>query len=249
MEHLKLALEPKLGKLDGVVSGFSTRRGGVSTGKFASLNLGANTGDQEEAIRANRTLFFGSFGVDPHRLAVAEQVHGNRVAFADKPGLYPNVDGLVTDRTGLALAIAAADCAAVLLLEPTARIIGACHSGWRGTAANIVGETIHVMKNAGANPSRMLAYVGPSVSAANFEVGDEVAAMFDARYVSRPDHGRRAHVDLKAALHDQLLSSGIDRLALEIAPYCTYERTGDFYSYRAEAGKTGRMMGFIMLVG
>ena len=243
----RLHLIPRLAQISRVTAAFSTRHGGVSGGPFESLNLGAKTGDDPARVRENRQRFFGSFGVDVEQVARAEQVHGAAVTSIDRAGRVDGVDGLVTRVPDVALAIATADCAAVLLVDPTARVVGACHSGWRGTQQNIARNTVSQMVRLGAEPERLLAYVSPCISADRFEVGEEVATQFDAKYVSHPDEGGRPHVDLKAVIRDQLLEEGLNADEIEVSPLCTFERTDLFYSYRAESGSTGRMMGFIML--
>ncbi|HEX7070283.1 MAG TPA: peptidoglycan editing factor PgeF [Rhodothermales bacterium] len=240
-------IRPRLSRLPGVVAAFSTRRGGASTAPFASLNLGLRLAGEDEQVYGNLARFFGEFGIDPEQIATAEQVHGAGVARVSTPGKYAGVDALVTDVTGLPLCIATADCAAVLLADPQARAVGACHSGWRGTVANIVSNTVHEMTALGAERGRIQAFVSPCISAANFEVGEEVAAQFDPRYVIRHESYARPHVDLKAVLRDQMEDAGIPAPAMEFSPFCTVEHTDLFYSYRAEGGRTGRMLGFVML--
>lgn len=226
---------------------FSTRNGGVSEGEYSTLNLGGSTQDRPERVRTNRQRFFGTFGVSLQQLALAEQVHGAEVAQVAAPGRFPGVDALVTDQPGIALAIATADCAAVLLVDPDASVIGACHSGWRGTRGNVVGATIKAMSDLGADTERIHAFVSPCISARNFEVGEEVAAQFNPVYVSLPHAGARPHVDLKAVIRDQLLDLGVQANAIEVSSHCTVDRSDLFFSYRAEGGKTGRMLGFIAI--
>src|SRR5690554_955558 len=110
-------LRPRLAERDGVVAAYSTRLGGASDPPYGSLNLGGRTGDSKHAVISNRRAFFGAFSLAPEQVAFAEQVHGGEVAFVDRPGVHPAVDGLVTRHEGIALAIAAADCAAVLLVD------------------------------------------------------------------------------------------------------------------------------------
>ncbi|WP_420455924.1 polyphenol oxidase family protein [Rubrivirga sp.] len=179
-------------------------------------------------------------------MAVASvgQVHGADVAVVQEPGHVPEHDGLVTDRPGLALSVVAADCAVVLLADAEAGVVGACHSGWRGTVAGIVGETVWAMRELGAEPGRTQAYLAPCISTAAFEVGEEVASQFDPAVVMRRPEWPRPHVDLRSDLVRQLSEAGVGRT--EVAPGCTVS-DGRFYSYRGEAGTTGRMLGFVGL--
>jgi YfiH family protein len=178
-------------------------------------------------------------------VACAGQVHGNAVAAVREGGRVPEHDGLVTDRADLLLTVLSADCALVLLADPEAGVVGACHSGWRGTAANVVQRTVDAMARLGAGAGRTRAYVGPCISAEAFEVGEEVAAAFEADYVVRRPEWPRPHVDLKAAVAAQLRAAGVPEAATEVDAACTASDLGRFYSYRAEGGTAGRLIGFI----
>ena len=229
----------------GVVAGFSTRRGGVSEGPYASLNLGLSTGDARARVLENRRRLFASVGFTPEQLALAGQVHGDQIEEVAGPSLVPDVDGLVTRQPGVLLCIGAADCAAVLLADAEAGVVGACHAGWRGAAAGIAEQIVVRMAERGARPTQMHAYVSPCISAERFEVGPEVAAQFDAPFVARAARWEKPHVDLKAAVAAQLRGAGVPAEAVEVSPRCTRSAPDEFFSYRASGGVTGRMMGFI----
>lgn len=234
-----------LNALGKVVAGFSTRHGGVSTKPYDSLNLGLSTEDTKEKVLENRKRLFEAAGFSVDALAITGQVHGDEVLEVDEPGLYVGYDGLITRKKGLLLCLSAADCASVLLVDQKRELIGACHSGWRGTVANITGKTISMMLERGADPASLLAYVSPCISKDHFEVGWEVANQFDDLYIHRIPGKEKPHVDLKAALKEQLLKAGVASKNIEISPYCTVGEKNHFFSYRAEHGKTGRMMGFV----
>lgn len=182
-------------------------------------------------------------------MAVASvgQVHGARVAVVREAGHVPDHDALVTDRRGLLLTTVAADCALVLLADAEAGVAGACHSGWRGTVAGIVGATVEAMAALGADAGRMRAYVAPCISAEAFEVGEEVAAQFGAHAVIRRDEWPRPHVDLRADLARQLGAAGVAGDRAEVSTACTVGEPSRFFSYRAEAGTPGRMIGYVGL--
>ncbi len=180
-------------------------------------------------------------------VAVTEQVHEATVAHVTAPGRASRTDGLVTATPGLLLSVYAADCALVLLADAEAAVVGACHSGWRGTVAGIAGETVRAMQRLGAAPGRMRAHVGPCISAEAFEVGEEVAAEFDAAHVVRRPEWPRPHVDLRAAIAAQLRAADVPASQTELSDACTVREPERFYSYRGEAGTPGRMMGLIGL--
>lgn len=175
-------------------------------------------------------------------VASVGQVHGSAVAVVHEAGHVPAHDGLVTGVPGLLLTVVAADCGLVLLGDPEAGVVGACHSGWRGTVAGVVGETIRAMARLGAEPGRTRAYLGPCIAVGAFEVGEEVAAQFDGAAVARRPEWPRPHVDLKAELRRQLAEAGVTQVEVDEA--CTVAHNGRFYSYRVEGERAGRIIGF-----
>jgi len=229
-----------------VSAGFSTRHGGVSTGAYDSLNLGRSTDDAEANVQTNRQRFAQALGFSADQMAIAGQVHGSTVRVVEAPGLYRGVDALVTATPGLLLSMSAADCAAVLFADAEAQVVGACHAGWRGTVAEIAAKTIAQMIALGASAKRIQAYISPCISQANFEVGEEVAAHFAETFVDRSR--AKPHADIKGTLVTQLIQAGIPEAHIEVSPHCTYGEVADFFSYRAEHGITGRLMGGIGLM-
>jgi YfiH family protein len=228
-----------------LVAGFSTRHGGGSGGPYASLNLGLSVGDDAAQVRENRRRLFEAVGFSTGQLALAGQVHGAKVREVVEAGVYRGYDAMVTRRPGLLLCISAADCAAVLLADAEARVVGACHAGWRGTVAGVVGRTVAAMTRLGAAPSRLRAYVGPCISAEHFEVGPEVARQFAPAFVRQLPGQEKPRVDLKAAIAAQLEEAGLAPERVEVSPHCTFAEADMFFSHRAGKGQAGRMMGFI----
>ncbi len=234
----------RLGGLPGVVAAFTTRDGGVSAAPFGSLNLGFSTGDAPDAVTENRRRVAHAMGFEAEQMAIAGQVHGDTIQYVDRGGLYPRCDSLVTDTRGILLCMMAADCASVLLADAEAGVIGACHSGWRGTVARISAQTVAAMTERGADPSRIRAYVSPCIGVERFEVGEEVAAEFAPEFVDRVSYAK-PHVDLKAAIRAQLLEAGVPSSQVQVDAHCTHTHADRFFSYRLENGQTGRMMGVI----
>ncbi len=232
--------------LPGVIAGFSTRAGGVSKSPFDTLNLGFSTGDDEAAVQENRRRFLAALGFAPEHLATVGQVHGVDVATRTEPGHVERTDGHVTDRRGLALGILVADCGAVLLADAEAGVVAACHAGWRGTVGGIPIMTVEAMRKLGAEPERMRAWVSPCIGPDDFEVGAEVAQQFDDAQVLHRDGWAKSHIDLSGAIVTQLLKMGLDEAHIEVEACSTFD-TERFFSYRADGGTTGRMMGVIGL--
>ena len=231
--------------VDTLVAGFTTRQGGVSAPPYDTLNLGLHTGDDPDRVRANRERMCAALDMPPDGMVTAEQVHDDHVEVVEAPVQVPQCDGFVTTTPGLLLCIHTADCAAVLLADPEAGVLGACHAGWRGAVARIPTRTVRTMRREGAHPRRMRAYVSPCISAERFEVGPEVAAQFDDAFVRHPPGADRPHVDLKADIEAQLRAAGLPAARIDVSPHCTMSDTERFFSYRAAGGRTGRMIGGI----
>jgi YfiH family protein len=177
--------------------------------------------------------------------AGVRQVHSAHVATVSGPGIVVDHDALVTDCADLLLTVVAADCALVLLADAEAGVVGACHSGWRGTVARIAPATVEAMVALGARPARTLAWVAPCISTDAFEVGEEVAEQFPSSTVHRRAEWPRPHVDLRAALSSQLREAGLTALNVESDPGCPVLEVDRFHSYRAEGPAAGRMVGYI----
>ena len=213
---------------------FLTRRGGVSTGLYASLNCGRGSDDDPGAVARNRAFAAGAVGAEPGALVTVHQVHSARAVTARAPGPAEEADALVTDRPGLALGVLTADCAPVLLVDIEAGVVGAAHAGWRGALAGVVEATVEAMATLGAEPSRTTAAVGPCIGPAAYEIGDE----FEARFLAAdPAHARfferaegRARFDLPAYVLGRLAAAGVGRA--EWTGHCTYTDEGRFFSHR-----------------
>ena len=242
-------IEPELVKSDEGVRAWFTLKNkqyGLAKNKIQGLNLAFNTSEQKEIIAQNRLALLDHLKVDPDWVAYADQVHSNRIQVVTQGGTYPSTDGLITQIPGLTLSIQVADCAAVLLWDSANKVIGALHAGWRGAVGDIVPKGIEMMIGQGANPQKIKAFVSPCLSLKNFEVGQEVAEQFPARFVDYESF-RKPHVDLKNYLRHQMEASDILTSNIEIHDDCTIEQEDDFYSYRREGKKSGRMMGLIQI--
>ena len=225
--------------IPGLVAGVSTRHGGLSEYPYSSLNLGIHTDDTPEIIEQNVALFCEDLGISPADLARSYQVHGDKIWVTGRAGYQSGFDAMVSVQPGVFAGVGIADCTPILLADPVTRVCAAVHAGWKGTVAKIVEKTAkRMIENRGSNPSDIHAYIGPCISLAHFEVGDEVAAQFDE--VFKSSKGAKWHVDLKAANAAQLQALGIQQL--ERDPSCTVENNADFFSHRNEKRLTGRML-------
>lgn len=214
--------------------------------QIAGLNLGFNTDEKSQVIERNRSVLLKELNIPREYIAYADQVHGTRVQTVTEGGTYPDTDALVTQITGLALAIQVADCAAVLLADDKQQIIGAAHAGWRGAVGDILPNTINSMIDLGAQADHIKAFVSPCISLQHFEVGQEVAEQFPDRFVDY-ENFVKPHVDLKDFIEFQLGEMGLAKSNIEIHPGCTVTEDQHYYSYRREHEKSGRMLGIIRL--
>jgi len=247
---------PLLAALPGVRHAFFTRRGGVSTGVYESLNTGPGSDDDPEAVQENRARAAAVFGVGPGRLLTAYQIHSAEVVTADAPWTErPRADGVVTATPGLVCGALAADCAPVLIADPEARVVAAVHAGWRGALGGVVQAAVAAMTSLGAQPSRMVAAVGPCIGPASYEVGEEFLAAFQAgdpdsaRFFSPATRPDKRLFDLPGFVLSRLSAAGV--FNTEWAGRDTYAQPEDFYSnrravHRGEVGY-GRLLSAIML--
>lgn len=241
----------------GFVNGFSTRLGGVSPFPSGDLNLAGFNEDSAENIYENRRRFLRAFDGDM-KLAMVWQVHGDRVktidSIEDIGDSEEHADAVASNIAGILAGAKTADCVPVLIGDPSSGAFAAVHAGWRGTVKSIVVKAIKVLNEKyGADPSKMIAAIGPAALCENYEIGEDVMAAFaesfenSERYFTATREGH-ALVDLHAANRDQLLSVGVEEQNIYLAPFCTMERTDLFFSYRREKqtnGKTGRLLSVI----
>ncbi|MEM6995570.1 MAG: polyphenol oxidase family protein [Myxococcota bacterium] len=233
---------PLLSQIPGLVHGFSDREGGVSEGRYASLNLGAKWGDGPAAVRENHRRLASAAGYDEAALRRVVQVHGATVLPSAESG--GEADGLWCRRSeACVVSIMTADCVPILLADRDGRFAAAVHSGWRGTVANIAGEAVAGLVREGARAGSLVAAIGPCIEQAAFEVGEEVAAQFEPRFVMRRD-GAKPHVDLVATVRAQLVAAGLPPEAVDRVGGCTHTHPERWFSYRRDGAGIGQMLSF-----
>jgi polyphenol oxidase len=223
--------------LAGVPHGFLGRRGGVSVGELAGLNVGYGSSDDRSAVDENRRLAIAAV-LPGAELATVHQVHSADVVYVERPwpqGKRPRADAMVTDRPSLLLGILTADCAPVLLADAEAGVIGAAHAGWRGALAGVTDSTIVAMGELGAGRGRIRAAVGPCIGPASYEVDQSFRDRFveDDRANGQfflDGLGGKPHFDLPSYVEHRLRSAGIAEV--EMLRFDTYADPDRFYSYR-----------------
>jgi YfiH family protein len=231
--------------------GFSTRRGGVSGGAYASLNLGLSTGDQPRHVEENRIRFLSLFGAGKAQTCGLSQVHSDRVIKAEASWFDLEADGSVTNNPELLLVISGADCFPLLFFDPVKGAVGAAHCGWRGSLAGIAANVVLAMAaHYGSSPKSIRVAIGPGIRGPCYEVSAEVAESFFQRgfppAVAKPD-GNRYRLDLVGANRDALQKVGVLEANIWDSGLCTHCDNTRFYSYRRDGSKTGRLWAAIRL--
>jgi YfiH family protein len=228
----------------------TTRHGGVSAGRYATLNLSFAVGDEAAHVRENRRRVAAVLGADLSAFVFAAQVHGSRaevVSAADRgrgtlaadDAIGP-ADALVTAVPGTVLAILVADCVPIVLYDAAAHVLACVHAGWRGTVARTPQAALAAMRSLGTRPRDVIAGIGPSVAPGSYQVGEEVASAAReafgerARALLRAAGPERWLFDLPAANRHALRAAGVPDSQIHVAAIPTGPGPGLFFSHRAE---------------
>ena len=246
----------RAGALEEVRHGFLGRRGGVSQGVCAGLNVGLGSDDDRDAIQANRRLAIGAVAPGA-RLVTLHQVHSPTAIQATAPwpdNSRPHADAMATDRPGLALAILTADCAPILFADGAAGVIGAAHAGWKGALGGVVEAAVAEMEKLGADRGRIAAAIGPCIARKSYEVDDGFLRRFaeadpaNERFFT-PGRAGHHQFDIEAYVLARLAQAGVTRA--EALGLDTYSDPDRFFSYRRATHKGeptyGRQISLIAL--
>lgn len=239
----------------GFVHAFFTRRGGVSEGTFGALNVSPEVGDIAENVAENRRRGARVLGLDVDRLYMPRQVHGKAVIALDATRAASEIaatpaDALIASEPLIGCGVRTADCVPILLADLTTRRVAAVHAGWRGVVDRILAAVVAQMAAQGSRPEALIAAIGPHISLAAFEVGEEVAVQLEA--ASRAEgavvrsQGRKPHAALAAIVRSQLEELGLLPEHVEQVPGCTFEDSASFFSYRRDGHASGRMLSAIV---
>jgi len=232
--------------------GIFTRLGGTSPNPWKSLNMGGTVGDEIGRVAQNRQFAFDALRLDSKSLFDAWQVHSTTVALAVAPrGCntdYQKADIILTDQPHITLMMRFADCTPILLHDPVKKVIGLVHAGWMGTvkmAAKVAVEAI--VENYGSKPEDIRAAIGPSIGPDHYQIGADVAGEVrktfgENDHVLEKQMDGKFHFDLWEGNRLLLQNAGVKEI--EVAGLCTACNLGDWFSHRAEKGKTGRF-GFL----
>jgi YfiH family protein len=232
-----------------------TRQGGVSPAPWDSLNVGGTVGDEVERVRENRTRSFAALGRSIDSLFDVWQVHSADAVYAEAPRPpdedHYKADIILTDKPEVTLYMRFADCVPILFHDPKKGVVAITHAGWMGTVRGASAATVKAMqKKYDSQPKDILAAIGPSIGVDHYEVGQDVISQVeqtfgaDAKKLIEVRDGK-TYLDLWAANQIQLEKSGVEQI--EVAGLCTACHLDDWFSHRAEKGKTGRFGAMIAL--
>lgn len=246
--------------------GFSTRYGGVSDGIYKSMNLSFSQGDDERCVLKNHGIMAKTMGVELADMVYSHQTHTTNVlrVTREHAGMgftvtrnFHDVDGFVTDVPGLMLVTAYADCVPLYFADTRLHVIGLSHSGWRGTVNNMAQATVDKMSyEFGSRPCDIAAFIGPSICASCYEIGDDVAQNFRDRYGAESEKiltkkeaasEDKYYLNLHAANRINMLNAGISPQNIHVTDICTCCNPELLFSHRASKGKRGGLCGYMMI--
>jgi YfiH family protein len=232
-----------------------TRHGGVSRAPWSSLNIGGTVGDDAEAVQRNVRLVYETLELDVQKACEVWQVHSADAVVAEGPipgrRWLARADAMVTNKPGVPLLMRFADCVPILFYDSVHHVVGIAHAGWRGTVAQVVVSTVRAMQDAfGTRAEEVQAGIGPSIGPDHYQVGPEVVEAVMQSFGTTQDLIRQTkdgstYLDLWASNRLALERIGVH--SIEAANICTASNIVDFYSHRAEQGKTGRFGAVVAL--
>ncbi len=252
-----LLKSPQLTAIPGLIHGFSTREGGVSSAPWHSLNLGEALGDTPANLKENLWRFCTKLELSgPETLFQVGQVHGNRVQKAPFAG-SEQADALFCQQPGVAIAVRTADCLPLLMVACNsagqAEAVAAVHAGWRGAVGGVIENTLQTFFGAGFTPHQLKVALGPCIGFEAFEVGEEVIEAAVATTKKVPRHRAKENgkwlLDLSDLGLQIVLEQGLLRENIELIDRCTHSDPELFFSHRRDHGKTGRHLSLISISG
>lgn len=229
-----------------IVFGFSTKIGLNRPAPFY-FNMSLTVGDDEILVRQNRESFFNQLGLTTANVAIQKQIHSDIITEVSCGGLVGESDALITKNKGIGLAISSADCVPIFIYDRQNEIVVGIHSGWRGTQKQVLKKTLAKLESEfKSKPENLFAYIGPSVSLLNYEIGDEVAVQFDKKYILEQD--KKLFLDVVKVNLDFLTDFGMELKQIEVSPLCSYKENKLLHSYRRDGVNSGRALGVIAMM-
>ena len=255
---------PSFDRTGKVHHAFSTRRGGMSQGFYASLNLGFKRGDDAQTVMRNFQRMSQATGIYCGDMVFSDQVHGDRILYVDqqyrgsgilKQPMLEQVDGLITDKKHVALVPFHADCVPLFFLDPVREVIGLAHAGWKGTLKKIGASMVRRMQeDHGCVPADILVGIGPSIGPCCFEVGEDVYRPFREAFPAQAGSlllpaatEDKRYLDLWQANEAALLEAGITQAHITVTDLCTKCHPDYYFSHRFAGSRRGTQAAFLEL--
>ena len=237
-----------------IIHGFTTRKGGVSTGEYKSMSLSPFRGDDISCVKKNEQILCEALGLDIKKLTSTKQEHTDKVRLVKKEDAgrgvhFPwdeGVDGVITLEKNLPLICYSADCVPILMCASDIEAIAAVHSGWRGTKEKIAQKTVEKLKELGAATKNIYVAIGPCIGKCCYEVSGEVALMFDEKGYTKKDNGKYM-LDLAFLNSEMLKEKDIPSENISTSGICTKCRNDLFFSHRGQNGISGTLGGIICM--
>ncbi|WZL74751.1 peptidoglycan editing factor PgeF [Clostridiaceae bacterium 35-E11] len=242
---------------------FTGRRGGVSQGSYASLNMGFKTNDEKAYVLENFRIIGRELDIPIENFVYSDQVHKDHIRIVKEEdrgkGIIRDsdikeIDAFVTNVKNIALVTVYADCVPIFLLDPIQKVIALAHAGWRGTVLKIASKTINVMtQEFGTNPTTCLAAIGPSIGKCCYEVDEAVIDVFNNNFTNLHEFvfskgNNKYMLDLWKANKIVLKEIGILDRNITISNLCTMCHHEELFSHRGDHGNTGRMAAILQLI-
>lgn len=264
-DTIKYLTFESLDQFQDITNIFTTRIGGVSKGYHSSMNLGFSNGDDSSCVTENFHIISKVLGISPDHIVRSMQTHTTNVVKVTAndcgndgelvPNRFTDVDGLMTNEPGIALACFYADCVPLYFYDPRLKVVAVAHSGWRGTVGRMGAVTINRMaEEYGSDPADIYTAIGPSICKECYEVSEDVAYAFKKEFGEVSDSfispGKcegKYQLDLWKANKVILRDAGIREEHIECAELCTCCNSEWLFSHRASGGKRGNLGAFIML--
>jgi YfiH family protein len=228
-----------------ITFGFSTKIG-LNRGAPYFFNMSLTGSDNKEIVIENRTAFFNYLGLNYDEVVLQRQIHSDIITYVSKGGEIGESDALITDKFDIGIAVSSADCTPVFIYDKKNKVIAGIHSGWKGTEKKIVQKTLtRLINEFNSSPENLFVYMGPSISQKNYEVGPEVAEVFNNKYFI--PKGEKFLLDVPSSNYDMLIEAGIPEKNIEKSDFCTYEMKDLLQSYRRDGLSSGRALGVIAM--
>ena len=243
-----------LSEFNNLVHGFTTRKGGVSNGEYASLSMSPWRGDDIKCVRENERILCQSLSLDLTKLTATKQEHTDVVEIIDESRIgygvaipwNKGVDACITTIKNVPLLCYSADCVPILIYASDIEAIAAVHAGWRGTQSEIAKKTVKKITELGAKPENIYAVIGPCIHKCCYEVSDDVALKFDKKYYDTCENGKYM-LDLAQVNRDLIMECGVRNEKISVSDMCTKCNNELFFSHRGQNGKSGTLAGVICM--